>query len=435
MSNLSFISKIVEKIVAIRLKSYLEDNFLFEPFQSAYREYHSVETALLKINNDLLKNLDNGKISALILTDLSAAFDTINHDLLLKRLQLRFGITNTALEWFKSYLTGRCQAVKIAGLGDFRELKWGVPQGSILGPILFTLYTMPLSDIARKYGISHHFYADDAQLYLELRNATSEESLQSCVSEFRNWMIVNQLKVNDDKTEILLVGSKYHLKKRSSISFNVGNETVYSSKQVKNLGVIFDNSLTMCEFINSKCSACFYYIREIGKIRKFLTIEATKNIVQAYVTSRLDFCNSILYGVNKQYVKKLQFVQNAAAKLIYRARKYDHVTPILIDLHWLPVDKRIVFKILVHVFNCVNNRAPRYLNDLLVSYCPARNLRSSNSHVLKENRVKTKYGTRAFENCGPVLWNSLPSIIRESISINVFKKKLKTFLFQQAYNL
>ena len=435
VSNLSFISKIVEKVVANRLKLYLEDNFLFEPFQSAYREYHSVETALLKINNDLLKNLDNGKISALILTDLSAAFDTINHNLLLNRLKSRFGVTNTALAWFKSYLTGRFQAVKISGLGDFRELKWGVPQGSILGPILFTLYTMPLSDIARKYGISHHFYADDAQLYLELRNAASEECLQSCVTEFRSWMIVNQLKVNDDKTEILLVGSKFSQKKRSNISFNVGNETVYSSEKVKNLGVIFDNSLTMCEFINSKCSACFYYIREIAKIRKYLTLEAAKNIVQSYVISRLDFCNSILYGVNKQYIKKLQFVQNAAAKLIYRARKFDHVTPILIDLHWLPVEKRIVFKILVHVFNCLNNKAPRYLSELLLSYRPKRNLRSSKSHLIKENRVKTKYGSRAFENCGPLLWNSLPVNIRKTTCIIDFKKKLKTVLFQQAYNL
>ena len=164
VSNLSFMFKILEKVVAYQLLSHLNRYNLFSGFQSAYRPGHSTETALLKVVNDLLSALDEGKFLVLVLLDLSAAFDTIDHYILLYRLHHVFGIQGTALSWFRSYLTNRFQMVSIKGtLSDPVELCYGVLQGSVLGPILFILYMQPLSHVILNHPVSHMLYADDTQ--------------------------------------------------------------------------------------------------------------------------------------------------------------------------------------------------------------------------------------------------------------------------------
>ena len=435
MSNLSFLSKLKKKSSVNALRHILKVTPFFPKCNPHIEKKHSTETALLKIVNDILNNMDKGKMSAIILLDLSSAFDTINHGLLLARLKNRFGIDGSVLKWIESYLSQRKQTISIQGFPNSatRSLNWGVPQGSILGPLLFSLYTAPLGDIAKKHGLKHHFYADDAQVYNTIENGKCEEDLQRCVNDYRKWMIANYLKMNDDKTELLLVGSPHNVRKRPSISFFVGEFEVVSADKVTNLGVIFDKTLSMSYFIDKKCSTCWFYIKSIGKVRKFLTIEATKCLVQALIISRVDYCNSLLSGVSKANLRKLQLIQNAAARIIYRKRKFDHITPILYQLHWLPVPQRIVFKVLVFVYNSLHNDCPEYLSELIVPTRPTRNLRSSTSIKFNQCKVKTNYGSRAFSNFGPEMWNTCHDDIKNSKSLNVFKKKLKTFLFQQAY--
>ena len=167
ISNLNFLSKVLEKIVAKRLCSYMSKNGLNEVYQSAYKSGHSVETALLKVQNDLLLDIDNKHGIILVLLDLSAAFDTLDHETLLNRLSERYGITENAHKWFKSYLCGRTSSVCINGIRSAPSgQKFGVPQGSVLGPLLFTMDTAPLSDIIASFGSLFHFYADDTQIYL-----------------------------------------------------------------------------------------------------------------------------------------------------------------------------------------------------------------------------------------------------------------------------
>ena len=231
ISNVAFSGKLMEHIVGDQIISHLNQHNLMEEKQSAYRKFHSTETALLKVKTDIIKAMDNHEITCLILLDLLAAFDTIDHTILLSRLETTFGIKDTALKWIASFLTGRTQQVAIGDLGtdlgatsDPVTLTFSVPQRSVLGPILFTLYTVPLGNICRKHHISYHLYADDTQLYLTFkqnRNGSKEEcihSLENCINEIRDWMCINLLKLNDGKTEFIILGTQQQLQKISHIN-------------------------------------------------------------------------------------------------------------------------------------------------------------------------------------------------------------------------
>ena len=210
ISNLNFISKILEKVVAIQ--AHLSSNSLSSSFQSAYRIFHSTETTLLKIHNDLILAMDRGVVTSLILLDLSAAFDTVDHSILLTRLQNWFGLDGLLLNWFTSYLSSRSQAVSINdSISAFSTLSCGVPQGSVLGPLLFTLYTTPLGSVISKNSLKYHLYADDTQLYISftpINSALCLETLTTPFTDILSWMNLNKLLLNPSKTEFLLIGTK-----------------------------------------------------------------------------------------------------------------------------------------------------------------------------------------------------------------------------------
>lgn len=345
VSLLPFLSKILEKVVAQQLISHIETHSLSARYQSGFKRRHSTETALLKVTNDILSENDKGKVTALVLLDLSAAFDTVDHEILLSRLESDVGVSDVALSWFRSYLSGRSQVVSCAGRTSCsRAVTCGVPQGSVLGPLLFCIYMQPLEAIIQRHNISHHFYADDTQLYLSFDPSEAHQAidrLNKCLVDIRSWMSTNFLKLNSDKTELLLIGNPKRLAKISNFQLTIGDSTVKPSTSARNLGVLFDDSLSFKAFTLKSASAAAFYIRSLAMIRDHLPRDLTSSLCASLVLSRLDYCNSLLTGLPKCTLRPLQLAQNMAARLVFRTNKSSHVTPLLRQLGWLPIAKRI----------------------------------------------------------------------------------------------
>jgi exonuclease III len=440
VSNLTYVSKIMEKVVASQLKEHLVMNNVMEPFQSAYCTGRSTESALLRVQNDIVLALANQKAVLLVLLDLSAAFDTVDHELMLSTLST-LHIEDTVLRWFRSYLTDRVQYISIGNKrSDSKHLTCGVPQGSVLGPVLFTIYTQSLGVLLRKLNIAYHLYADDTQLYITFDPSSVEDTaravqqMETCVKLVKSWMTSHHLKMNDSKTEILVISSKRADAQLSKLC--ICDHDVLVSKEARNIGVIFDSHATMLPNIKSVCQKSFWKLKNISKLRPFLNKKALEILVHAFITCNLDIFNSLYLGLPQYSLNMLQAIQNTAARIITGTKLREHITPELKKLHWLPVQQRVKFKTLVFVFKCIHGLAPAYLKDLLQVRQQKRVLRSSVRNDLYIPFTKSTLAReRSFECAGPRLWNSLPCSIQQVETLPAFKAQLKTFLFVEYYGI
>jgi hypothetical protein len=437
VSNLTFISKVVERIFAQQLVDYLQRNDLMPHLQSANRRHHSTETALLRVLSDLFSAADGRYVSLLGLLDLSAAFDCVDHNILLRRLRQSFGIDGTALAWISSFLADRTQRVGYHGrLSAIRRLVFGVPQGSVLGPLLFLLYTAAVFDIIAASGLQGHCYADDTQVYLSAPAEDADATVQrfvGCVEKIDLWMSRNRLKLNPDKTQVIWIGTRQQLAGVNIRQLTLSHTVINFSPIAADLGVIVDSRLNMATHVSSVCRSCHFQLRQLRQVRGSLTTAALQTLVHAFISSRLDYCNSLLSGIADGLLRQLQSVQNAAARLVTATRKFDHIKPVLRGLHWLPVRQRVTFKIALLVYKCLHGLAPSYLAEFCqpVSGIAGRQrLRSAVSGTLFVPRTRTVFGARSFAVQGPAVWNGLPADLRSpDLSTAIFTDRLKTHLF------
>ncbi len=431
VSLLPFIAKTLERVVFNQVSLFISQNNKLDAKQSGFRSGHSTETALLSVTEALQIAKADSKLSVLILLDLSAAFDTVNHQILLSTLS-SLDITGIPLRWFESYLTGRSFRVAWGGkVSKAHKLVTGVPQGSVLGPLLFSTYTTSLAPIIQAHGFSYHFYADDTQLYLSFRpdDPTVAAQISGCLADTSAWMKELHLQLNLAKTELLDFPATPTL--QHDFTIQLGSSTITPSASVINLGVIFDDQLTFKEHIAKTARSCRFALHNIRKIRPFLTEHAAQLHVQALVISRLDYCNALLAGLPSNTIKPLQMIQNAAARLVFNEPKRAHVTPLFVSLHWLPVAARIKLKTPMLAYRTTTGSAPRYFHSLLRIYIPSRSLRSaSDRRLVVPSQRCSKSLSRTFSFTIPGWWNDIPTPIRTAGSLSIFKQQLKTHLFQ-----
>ena len=275
-----------------------------------------------------------------------------------------------------------------------------------------------------------HAFADDNQLYVSFKpDSTIDQiaavtAMKSCIDDIKNWMLNDKLKLNDSKTEFLIIGSRQQLSKVNFNTLRVGDAYITPSNEIKNLGSWFDSQMKFDTNINKCCKAAFFHLFNIRRIRTFLTHETVQILINSFVTSRLDYCNSLYYGLPASQINKLQRVQNAAARLICHIPRFEHTTPILHHLHCLPVKYRINFKVLLIVFKALNDLAPDYITELISIKPPSSYSTRSNSELLLQRpnfKTLVTLGDRSFGCAAPTLWNTLPPEIRQLILLLILK--------------
>ncbi|XP_039901842.1 uncharacterized protein LOC120742540 [Simochromis diagramma] len=430
ISKLPFMSKLLEKAVAVHLTPYLEKYNIHDRFQSGFRKLHSTETALLKVTNDIMMSANSGEYTVLVLLDLTSAFDTVNHTILINRLRDLVGMSGSVLDWFSSYISERSFSVSANQImSESTELLCGVPQGSVLGPILFLIYILPLSQIIQQFPeVSYHLFADDIQLYYLFKPTEAHKlsNLIDCLTNIKQWLNNNCLQLNPAKTETLIIAPGSAI---PDIKRRLGDLGSSQKHNLRKLGVIFDEAFSLEGHLNQTVRTCFFHLGNISKLRSIVSTSELEMIIHAFISTRLDYCNSLFTCLNMKGLARLQVVQNSAARLLTRSNKGAHMTPVLKSLHWLPIRFRFHFKILVLTFRALQRQAPPYIADLIHTHTSTRNLRSANQNLLVVPR-----GDRSFQAVAPRLWNALPLFLRGLDSVETFKKQLKTFLFQKAFN-
>uniref|UniRef100_A0A8C2KTL5 Reverse transcriptase domain-containing protein n=1 Tax=Cyprinus carpio TaxID=7962 RepID=A0A8C2KTL5_CYPCA len=334
------------------------------------------------------------------------------------------------LKWSRSYLEGRGYLSIEEHQSKWTSMTCGVPQGSILASLLFSLYLLPLSQIMRKNQMAYHSYADDTQIYLSLLIALSPndyrpiDSLCQCTDEINSWMCQNFLQLNKEKTEGIAFGNKV-LKVNAYLDFRA----LTTKNQVRNLGVILETDLSFSSHVKAVTKPAYHHIKNIARIKCFVSSQDLEKLVHAFITSRVDYCSGLLTGLPKKTIRQLQLIQNAAARILTKTRKSEHVTPVLRSLHWLPVTFRIDFRVLLLIYKSLYVLGPKYIADMLTEYKPKRALRSLGSSQLEMPRVHTKQGESAISYYAARSRNQLLEEIRCAKTLATFKSRFKTHLF------
>ena len=381
--------------------------------------------------------MENQQVMAMCTIDLSVAFDTVDHQVLINVLQHKYGVIDTALKWFDEYLRP-CQCIEKFGnsTSDKLDLQFSFWQGSCARANLFSIYSSTIKEVIPN-DIYVNGYADDHALDNNFDTRSHEDEhetisrLENCISDIKVWMDKNHLKMNSSKTEFIMFGSKHFINKCDTESITVKGKNISRSDHVRYLGGWLDQTLSMRKHINSKSQTAMYNLHKIHQLRHTLTQEAANTLALGIFISHLDYANAILFGLLDVIINEYQWMQNIVSLIVLNCSKYDSATEALRDLHWFPIRACIQYKILVMVYKCLDKSAPYYLKGLLVQNPitrPKLSSEASNWILIVPRTFRKTFASRSFSVAGPQLWNSLPAFLRATEILEKFKNDLKNFL-------
>ena len=442
ISLLSIFDKIIEKITHKRLYSFLEEHNILYENQFGFRKNNSTAYALAQITDNIKNSIDKGKYGCGIFIDLRKAFDTVNHDILLLKLE-HYGIRGVMLKWFQSYLTDRKQFVSFNGnSSDVLNVKCGVPQGSVLGPLLFLLYINDLPNVSKI--LNFYLFADDTNIYYESNSLTElEKSVNRELDKLYLWLNVNRLSLNIDKTNYIIF-HPFNKPLKQQITIKINKKAIQEKKSLKYLGVLIDANLNWkyhISYITKKIS------RSIGimyKLRPFLPLNIMKNVYYSLIYSQITYAIEVWGSACKTELKKILVLQKRAMRMMTFNDQYPTIPgplsssdPIFVKLEILKVDDIYKYQISKFIFKCLNQLTPVNFHEWYKYSHTVHdyNTRSNfNSDNLTLNKLfvpfarTTNYGLKQLKINGPRIWNDLPSFIRIQSNLNVFLKKLKLHL-------
>ena len=424
ISLLPVLSKILEKIIASQLSDFLEANNLISNSQHGFRPKLSTETALLKISDKIYDNMDKKKMSLLLLLDLSKAFDSVNHAILIEKCQ-SLGMDTL---WFEDYLKNRTQSVRIGNtISSPKNVSFGVPQGSILGPILFNIYVNDLKIFLGNYFIIQ--YADDTQILLEGDINHIDDLIkraEEVLNKVKYYFQINGLLLNESKTQCIFIGSRQYISgMNENIYINFNGNYIKPMTSVKNLGIFFDRYMTFETHINEVYKKVMGTLIYLNRMKDYFEPETRLIVVQSLALSHINYCFTLWGSTSDIHLNRIQKLQNFSARVaIGTVRKYEHISPFLQQLGWMKIKEKYVFNICVFVFKVVRSVFPGWLYDFhTVDTVTGINTRQASNLVVR--RAATSVGSREMNTRGPYLWNKLPQALRDAGSFNSFKIKLK----------
>ena len=409
-----------------QLNEYLEKRGVLFEKQSGFRSGFSTDSCLIQLSDYLQHEISNGKYVGCVLIDLQKTFDTVNHGILLNKLRA-IGINST--DWFASYLSNRSQCVEVDGIrSDFLPITCGVPQGSILGPLLFLLY---INDMSISLNCQLSLYADDSALFFAHKDASViAERLSTELSNCKRWLVDNKLSLHVGKTECLLFGSKNRLRRAGNFQVFCEGTAVKRVHHVKYLGCYLDDSLSGSTHVGNMLKTCAGRLAFLYRNSQFLDFQTRKTLCTSLIQPYIDYCSSSWYeGLSVSLKNRLDELQRKMVRFVFSYDPRHHIGPRdLLSLSWLLIPDRVRYFKLIHLFKIKHGLAPRYLsrNIVSVSDTHSHNTRgcSSNFHVSKSLAATPS----AFAFSCVRQWNDLPNHIKSIDSLVTFKQKLKEFL-------
>ena len=435
ISLLCTISKIIEKIAHNQICEYINCHNLLDAYQSAYKRFHGCNTAHIKITDDFLDMFDDSELALLVLLDFSKAFDTVHHTLLLEKLSI-LGFQEGALEWVKSYLTGRRQKVVTdEDESDWIALRNGVPQGSILGPLLFSIL---VSDIRQHINFgSYHSYADDLQYYMPSKPEDLDDNI-ALINEDLNRMAIycknSGLRVNEGKTYFLMLGNTRTLKKVQCYPLNpimVNKKIIERKFHIRNLGLTYDEVLSWNKHISSRIAKAMANFRSIVRFKRFLNMDAKKTLCDALVLSMFNFADSAILNISVKEQKRIQKMQNMCIRYIFNVKGWNiNYVELRKQIGWMDMNQRRIYHSLSLLYKILNAQGPSYLRDMF-TFCQEiseTSTRNSELNLLIPNENYAAIHSKAFRVYIPKVWNLLPHTVRACNNVTTFKKMLKSHI-------